>query len=34
MNADYDAEIKIVIFGSNPFLNANMTNEDRRQIAG
>jgi len=31
MTADYSAEIKIVIF--NPFRN-NVTNEDRRQIAG
>ena len=31
MIADYSFEIKIVIF--NPFRNANVTNEDRRQIA-
>jgi len=35
MIADYSAEIKIAIFRySNPFGNANVTNEDRRQIAG
>jgi len=32
MIADYYAEIKIR--SSNPFRNANVTNEDRRQIAG
>jgi len=32
MIADYYAEIKIAI--SIPFGNANVTNEDRRQIAG
>jgi len=32
MIADYSAEIKIA--SSNPFGNANVTNEDRRQIAG
>jgi len=31
MIADYSFEIKIVIF--NPFRNAKVTNEDRRQIA-
>ena len=34
MFADYAAEIKIAIFSSNPFRNANVTNEDRPKIAG
>jgi len=32
MIADYSAEVKIANF--NPFWNANLMNEDRRQIAG
>jgi len=35
MTADYSAEIQIVIFqSSNPFWNNDVTNADRRQIAG
>jgi len=33
MIADYSAEIK-KMRSSNPFRNANVTNEDRRQIVG
>jgi len=32
MIADYSAEIKL--WSSNPFINANLTNEDYRQIVG